>query len=153
MENIEIIKNMIEEELTDDEAKELLRKINKARIAEAEGKPYLTFDWGKAIMLIFAYNIKNAAFGLKGDWDASSAIGLQKGKPVDPLKQSKFGFCLTSNWGIPHLLDLDSNKCYECYKELSEDELIKHSYISELWWPDDAKVSFDFVKEIMEDLS
>lgn len=107
----------------------------------------MTFDWGKAIMLIFAYNIQNAEFGLKGDWEASKAIGLHNQKPIPPTKESKFGYCLTSNWATPVLYDIDNDECYECYKE------IDHAISEGLWWPEDAQLSFNFVKEIMEDLN
>lgn len=107
----------------------------------------MTFNWGKAIMLIFAYNIQNAEFGLREDWEASKAIGLHNQKPIPPTKESKFGYCLTSNWATPVLYDIDNDKCYECYKE------IDHEISKGLWWPEDARLSFDFVKEIMEDLN
>ena len=66
---IEEIKKMVKEDLTDAEAKDLLQKMEKSREAEMAGKPYMTFDWAKAIMLIFAYNIQNAEFGLREDWE------------------------------------------------------------------------------------
>lgn len=147
---IEVIKKIVKEELTDTEAKDLLQKMEKNREAEMAGKPYITFDWAKAIMLIFAYDIRNAEFGLKEDWEDSKAIGLYDQKPIPPTKESKFGYCLTSNWATPVLYDINNEKYYECYKELPID---KSAQIGNgLWWPEDVKISFDFVAEIMEDL-
>lgn len=148
--DIDTVKNFIKEDLTDAEAKDLLKKMEKAKQAEKENKPYLTFNWGKAIMLIHGHNIQNAAFGLKGDWDATNAIGLKNGKPTDPLKMSKFGYALTSNWCTPQIYDIDTETFYDCYRKLESDELLHNS---DLWWPEDAKISFDFVSEVMEDLS
>ena len=147
---IEAIKKIVQEELTDDEAKDLLQKMEKNRKAEEDGKPYLTFDWAKAIMLIFAYGIRNAEFGLREDWEDSKAIGLHDQKPIPPTKQSKFGYCLTSNWATPVLYDINNEQCYECYKEVPIDQSLQIG--GGLWWPEDARLSFDFVKEIMEDL-
>lgn len=144
---IEEVKKIVKEDLTDAEAKDLLQKMEKNREAEIAGKPYMTFDWAKAIMLIFAYNIQNAEFGLREDWEDSKAIGLHNQKPIPPTKQSKFGYCLTSNWAVPVLHDLDTEKCYECYKEIGN-SLIPQN----LWWPEDVKMSFDYIKEIVEDL-
>lgn len=150
MNKIEAIKEKVKEELTDEEAKDLLQKMEKNREAELAGKSYMTFDWGKAIMLIFAYDIKNAEFGLKEDWEDSKALGLVNQKPTDPLKQSKFGYCLTSNWATPTIHDIDNDKCYDCYKELPME--LCSQIGPGLWWPEDVKMSFDFVKEIRNDL-
>lgn len=144
---IEEIKKMVKEDLTDAEAKDLLQKMEKSREAEMAGKPYMTFDWAKAIMLIFAYDIQNAEFGLREDWEESKAIGLHNQKPIPPTKQSKFGYCLTSNWATPVLYDIDNNQYHECYKKIDQ-QLVTQG----LWWPEDVHVSFNFVKEIMEDL-
>jgi len=150
---INMVKSIIKEELTDQEALDLIQKRNKVRECEKLGKPYLTFDWGAAIMLIVGHKIKNAAFGLHGDWKASSAIGLRNGQPTEPIDASKFGYCLTSNWATPQLRDLDKDIFYDCYRTLNQDEMLKHSSFGyEPWWPEDAKLSFDFVKEIWEDL-
>lgn len=147
---IQSIKEIVREELTDQEAKDLLQKMEKSRKAELKGNPYLTFDWAKAIMLIHAYKIKNAEFGLREDWEDSKAIGLYDGKPIPPTKESKFGYCLTSNWATPVLYDINNNECYECYKQLSDDKLVQIN--QGIWWPEDVRISFDFVTEIMEDL-
>ena len=144
---IEAIKKMVKEDLTDAEAKDLLQKMEKNRKAEMAKKPYMTFDWAKAIMLIFAYNIQNAEFGLREDWEDTKAIGLCNQEPTPPTKQSKFGYCLTSNWATPVSYDIDNKQCYECYKEI-DNQLLNEG----LWWPEDAHISFDFVKEVVEDL-
>lgn len=147
---IESIKQMVKEELTDQEAKDLLQKMEKNREAELKSKPYRTFDWAKAIMLIHAYKIRNAEFGLREDWEDSKAIGLYDGKPIPPTKESKFGYCLTSNWATPVLYDINNEQCYECHKIVNNEELMQVN--QGLWWPEDAKLSYDFVAEIMEDL-
>lgn len=148
--SVEAIKAMVKEDLTDDEAKDLLKKMEITRQAEKDGNPYLTFNWAKAIMLIFAYDIQNAEFGLKEDWDCSKAIGLYNGKPIPPTKESKFGYYLTSNWAKPVLYDIDNEKYYQCYTEVPKDKMLQVG--RGLWWPEDVKMSFDFVAEIMEDL-
>lgn len=147
---VEAIKKIVKEELTDEEAKDLLLKMERNRQAELIGRPYVMFDWAKAIMLIFAHDVKNAEFGLKEDWEDSKAIGLLNRKPIPPTKESKFGYCLVSNWATPVLYDINNEKCYECWKEVPSGKLAQIG--NGLWWPEDVKMSFDFVAEIMEDL-
>jgi len=147
--DIDTIKKITVEDLTDEEAKDLLKKIDKAKRAYKKNKPFLTFDWARAIMLIHAHDIQNAAFGLKGDWSETSAIGLKDGQPTEPLEESKFGYAITSNWATPVLYDIDQNQCYECYR-------VANNYESQRdvdpWWPEEAQLSFDFIKEILDDM-
>lgn len=73
------------------------------------------FDYSKAVEIIKTNNIRNAEFGLNGDWTDSHAICLKNGYAV--MDTTAY---LNSTWGIPTLRDMDTGKEYSCYFKVSK---------------------------------
>lgn len=73
------------------------------------------FDFKKAIEIIKTNKIRNAEFGLDGDWTDSHDTCLKNGYAV--MNTDAY---LNSTWGIPTLKDTDTGKEYKCYFTVSK---------------------------------
>lgn len=73
------------------------------------------FDYSKAISIIKNEKIRNAEFGLDGDWTDSHDTCLRDGYAVMDVDTY-----LNSTWGIPTLRDKDTGKEYPCYMKISK---------------------------------
>lgn len=80
-------------------------------IQEAMSSPTIKcFDFKKAISIIKRENIKNARWGLDGDWADTSDYCLRDGKAV-----TVHDAYLNSTWATPTLIDNDTGLEYPCF--------------------------------------
>lgn len=94
-------------------------------------KELMVFDWEKAAKIIKEEEVKDAAAGLRGDWEYTGGTILHEGKPVDQKKTYTY---LASTWAVPELKI--KGKKIACYKMQSETP----DWNSDTYWPPEALV-------------
>ena len=102
---------------------ELLKFIDAA----SKSKKINVFDYTKAVSIIKTNKIKNASFGLDGDWKDSNSVCLKNGQAIESADAY-----LNSTWAIPTLVDNDTGKEYPCYTVEDKD-----TYVTRLGWNDE----------------
>jgi hypothetical protein len=93
-------------------------------------KEQMVFDWDKAISMIVENGMKNAAAGLRGDWNWTGGCIFRDGKPVD--KDDTYTY-LASTWAVPEI-DIEGVGVFECYRMQSE----VPDWDSDTYWPESA---------------
>lgn len=93
------------------------------------------FDYSKAVSIIKSENIRNAEFGLDGDWTDSHETCLKNGYAV--MDTDAY---LNSTWGIPTLRDTDTGKEYPCYFTVSK---ANDDYITRSDWNEEEQAELN----------
>lgn len=114
---------MVSSEYSNLNPEKFLKFSEKARAS----KTINAFDFTKAISIIKENKIRNASFGLDGDWRETSDKCLRDGKAVTGHSAYLNG-CIC----IPTLRDDDKGIDYPCYTVEDKD-----SYVTRLEWTDE----------------
>ena len=114
---------MVGSEYSNLNPKEFMEFSEKARAS----KTINAFDFTKAISIIKENKIRNASFGLDGDWRETSDICLKNGKVVTEHNAYVNG-CIC----IPTLRDEDTGVDYPCFTVEDKD-----TYITRYGWTDE----------------
>jgi hypothetical protein len=105
-----------------------------SRIAFAIGeanrdKELMVFDWDKAAKLIKERKPKQAAAGLRSDWEYTGGEIYSEGKPIP--KEDTYTY-LSSTWAVPELdMDGDVVDCFKMQSELPD-------WDNDTYWPESA---------------
>ena len=83
---------------------------------QKKSKTINCFDFSKAVKIIRENNIRNARWGLDGDWSATNDYCLRDGKAV-----TDHDAYLNSTWAIPTLINEDTGAEYPCYTVENKD--------------------------------
>jgi hypothetical protein len=93
-------------------------------------KKLMIFDWNKAAELIVKHGMRDAAAGLRGDWEWTGGKIFENGKPVDGDDTYTY---LASICAVPEL-DIEGVGVFECYRMKSE----VPDWGSHTYWPESA---------------
>lgn len=92
-------------------------------------KELMVFDWEKAAQIIKEKDAKEAAAGLRDDWNWTGGNILKDGKPIPRDETYTY---LASTWAVPEL-EIDG-EIIPCYKMQSETP----KWNSDTYWPPEA---------------